>query len=125
MLSLFASITRREFAGCMSKQHIALLNLFVVALMHVKALDLKIPAGIYIVNSDGTFWQDANRIVAENFPEAVVKNIPPNKEAQDTGKARIDAKRSEEIFGFKFLTFEDEVKSIVSHYLHLLGEKTA
>lgn len=97
----------------------------VVAFMQVKALDPKVPAGTYIANSDGTVWQDATKIVAESFPETVTKGVLPNNGVHDTRPAKIDAKRSEEVFGFKFKTYKDQVKSIVSHYLELLGEKVA
>lgn len=98
--------------------------------MHVKALDAIIPAGTYIANSEGypgvgTVWQDATRIVAENYPEAVAKGTFPNNGIQDTRRARVDARKSEEVFGFKFLTFEDQVKSVAAHYLELSVDKTA
>lgn len=60
-------------------------------------------------------WQDATKIVAEKFPEAVAKGILPNNGIQDTRIAKIDRKRSEELFGFKFKTIEEQVESVVGH----------
>ena len=102
----------------------------IVALMHVKALDPKIPAGTYIGNSEGypaagTVWQDTIQIVAKNFPKAVAKGVFPNNGVQDTIRGRIDARKSEEVFGFKFLNYEEQVKSVVTHYLELAGEEVA
>lgn len=97
-----------------------------IAFMHVKALDPKILAGSYVGNSEGyagTVWQNATRIVAENFPKAVAKGIFPNDGTQPTRRLRVDARRTEEVMGFKFLSFEEQVKSVVSHYLELRGEK--
>jgi hypothetical protein len=90
--------------------------------MHVKGLDPKVPAGTYISNSEGypgagTVWQDATQIVAENYPEAVAKGTFPNNGIQGTRRGRVDARKSEEVFGFKFLSFKDQVKSVASHYL--------
>ncbi|KAJ5647836.1 putative oxidoreductase [Penicillium lividum] len=93
-----------------------------VALMHVKALDSKVPAGSYIGNSGGkagTVWQDATAIVAQAFPEAVAKGILPNDGLQPTKKFRIDAQETEKVMGMKFLDYTYQVKSIVNHFLEL------
>lgn len=95
--------------------------------MHVKALDSKIPAGTYIANSEGyagTVWQNATRIVAENYPEAVKNGTFVNNGIQETRRGRVDASRSEEVFGFRFLNFEDQVKSVALHYLELVPKKS-
>jgi nucleoside-diphosphate-sugar epimerase len=97
-----------------------------VAFMHVKGLDPKVPAGSYIANSDdyaGTVWQNATGIVAEHFPRAVEKGIFPNNGLQPTRKLRADARKTEEVMGFKFLSFEEQVKSVIGHLLELKGEK--
>lgn len=95
-----------------------------VAFMHVKALDPKVPAGSYVGNSDGyagTVWQNATRIVAEHFPLAVSKGIVPNDGLQPTRRLRVDARKTEEIMGFRFLSYEEQVKSVVAHYIELKG----
>lgn len=97
-----------------------------VAFLHVKALDPEIPAGTYIATSEGlpgTTWQNATRIVAETFPEAVKKGVFPNDGVQPTLRVHIDASFTEKVFGFKFASYEEQVKSIVGHYLELVGEK--
>lgn len=96
--------------------------------MHVNALSPKVPSGTYIANSGGdagTVWQTATEIVAKNFPQAVAKGFLANNGVEDTRRGRIDATRSEEVFGFKFLGFEEQVKSVVAHYLELIGEVAA
>lgn len=97
-----------------------------ISFMHVKALDPEIPAGDYVGNSDdyaGTVWQNATRIVDENFPKAVANGILPNDGLSPTRRLRLNARKVEEIMGFKFLSFEEQVKSVVTHYLELRGEK--
>lgn len=100
-----------------------------VAKAHVLALDPKIPANSdFILNSggsDGTVWGTAADIVAENFPQAVAAGILPNNGSMPTLKMKINASKAEETFGFKFLSFEEQVKSVAAHYLELVGAKVA
>lgn len=94
-----------------------------VALMHFKALDNAIPAGHYIANSEGyggTVWDNAARIVAEHFPDAVSKGILKIDGKQGTRRMRIDASETEKVMEFKFKSFDEQVKSVVQHYLDLL-----
>lgn len=97
-----------------------------VAFIHVKALDPSVPAALYIANSEGyagTVWQNATRIIAEIFPKAVAKNLLSREGKQPTLRTRIDASLAEQTFGLKFMGFDEQVKSVVQHYLQLLGEK--
>lgn len=99
-----------------------------VALLHVKALDKKIPASIYIVNSgglEGDKWESALEIVAKNFPQAVEEGILPNKGEGYTRKLPIDCSKAERVFIVKFKSYEEQVKSVAQHYLELLGEEAA
>ncbi|PVH82213.1 NAD(P)-binding protein [Cadophora sp. DSE1049] len=90
-----------------------------VALMHIKALDSIVPAGTYVANSEGyagTLWQDAARIVAEAFPDAVTKGVLKLDGVQPSLNSA-----SERMMGFKFQRFDEQVKSVVGQYLQLLG----
>ncbi|TVY81226.1 NAD-dependent epimerase/dehydratase [Lachnellula suecica] len=95
-----------------------------VAYMHVKALSPEIPAGSYVGNSEGekgTVWQDATRFAAKHFPQAVQAKVVPNDGTQPTRRLRIDVTREERVMGFVFMSFEEQVKSVVEHYLELKG----
>ncbi|KAJ5625159.1 putative oxidoreductase [Penicillium lagena] len=97
-----------------------------VAFMHVKALDPNVPAGSYIGNSEdyaGTVWQNATAVAAEHFPKAIAKGIIPNDGVQPTRKLTVNARETEEVMGFKFLSYEEQVKSVVKHFIELKGEK--
>ena len=97
-----------------------------IAFMHVKGLDPKVLAGSYIGNSydyAGTVWQNATGIAAEHFPKAVEKGIISDNGLQPTRKPRMDAKKTEEVMGVKFLSFEEQPKSVVEHFLELKGEE--
>jgi len=96
-----------------------------VARVHVLALDPKIPGNqSFFLNSEGlkgTIWEDAIDIVASNFPEAVKKGVLPNNGKAPTKSTKIDARRTEEVFGFKFKSYEEQVLSVTRHYLELIG----
>jgi len=99
-----------------------------VAYMHVKALDEAVPASTYLAVSEGyagTLWGNAGRIVAENFPQAVQKGILRVDGDQPSRRTRFDSSKSEDVMGFKFQNYEAQVKSVVQHYLELLGEDVA
>jgi nucleoside-diphosphate-sugar epimerase len=73
----------------------------------------------------GTVWEDAIDIVNRNFPKAVAKGVLPNNLPASTKRTKVDSSRTEKVFGFKFQSYEEQVKSIIMQYLTLLGEEIA
>lgn len=100
-----------------------------VARLHVESLGPKIEGNQnFLAVSEGergTRWEDGIDIVNRNFPEAVKKGILPNNGVAATKRTKVDASRTEKVFGFKFQSYEEQVKSVVKHYLGLLGEVAA
>jgi nucleoside-diphosphate-sugar epimerase len=100
-----------------------------VARLHLLALDTKIPGNqSFLAVSEGergTVWSDAIEVVKRNFPEAVKKGILPNDGVAVTKRTKVDASRTEKVFGIKFKSYEEQVKSVVKQYLGLLGEVAA
>ena len=97
-----------------------------VAFMHVKALDEGVEAGSYISNSEGekgTVWQDAVGVVEREFANAVEEGVLKVDGVQGTRKLKVDARREERVMGFKFKSFEEQVRSVVEHYLELKGKE--
>lgn len=97
-----------------------------VAKLHVLALDQSVPAGRYMAASDGlkgVNWNDAFAIVKRHFPEASEKVFASGVDEKFVINIDIDASKTEKAFGFKFQTYEDQVKSIVSSYLSLLKKE--
>ncbi|KAK9481729.1 reductase [Lipomyces starkeyi] len=93
-----------------------------IAFMYVKALDQKVPAGTYIGNSEGatgTVWQDATSIVASAYPKALKKCTVPNDGVHSTRTMQLQVSKSEKVFGLKFRSYEEQVRSVVSHYFEL------
>lgn len=100
-----------------------------IARLHVEALDPKIEGNqSFLAVSEGergTRWEEAIDIVNRNFPEAVKKGILPNNGPAKTKRTKVDSSRTEKVFGFKFQSYEEQVKSVVKQYLGLLGEPVA
>lgn len=100
-----------------------------VAKLHVLGLDSKIPGNRhYITNSgglDGTTFNDVKNIVAEKYPEEVAKGLLPNNGDFPTMKVKVDASKTEEVFGFKFAGVETQVTELVDAYLELLKKEGA
>jgi nucleoside-diphosphate-sugar epimerase len=100
-----------------------------VARLHVESLDPKIEGNQnFLAVSEGergTIWGDAIEIVNRNFPEAVKNGILPNNGTALTKRTKLDASRTEKVFGFKFQSYEEQVKSVVKQYLGLLGVPAA
>ena len=100
-----------------------------VARLQVAALDPKIEGNqSFLAVSEGergTRWEEAIEIVNRNFPEAVKKGILPNNGTAATKRTKINSTRTEKVFGFKFQSYEEQVKSVVKQYLELLGEVPA
>lgn len=94
------------------------------AKIHVLALDPKIEGNQNFITAgdgvEGVVWEDALEIVKRKFPEAVKSGVLPLGGKQPTRKVRVDAKRTEEVFGIKFEGLEEQVESVVGHYLKLV-----
>ena len=100
-----------------------------IARLHVESLNPKIEGNqSFLAVSEGergTRWEEAIEIVNRNFPQAVKKGILPNNGTAATKRTRLDSSRTEKVFGFKFQSYEEQVKSVVKQYLELLGETAA
>ncbi|EMT70497.1 hypothetical protein FOC4_g10008958 [Fusarium odoratissimum] len=98
-----------------------------VARAHIDALDPAIQGNRnYLCSSggvEGTTWEDAKDIVRQNFPKAVADGNFPLEGSQPSRPIRLDSSNTEEVFGWKFASFEEQVKSVAEHYLELLAAK--
>ncbi|KFX91461.1 hypothetical protein V490_05890 [Pseudogymnoascus sp. VKM F-3557] len=98
-----------------------------VAQMHVKALDPSIPGNQdFLANSQqprGVEWAQVNEIVKRRYPKEVANGIlkvDPAEPAQ-TLPLSVSSAKAEKAFNFKFKDLEEQVVSVVDHYLELLG----
>lgn len=96
-----------------------------VAVAHVNALDPSIPSGSCLIAQSeglqGTIWSNAIEIVQRRFPQAVTKGILPNNGLAPTKQTKIDASETARLLGIEFKSYEEQVVSVVEHYLELKG----
>ncbi|KAI9776495.1 MAG: hypothetical protein M1839_009529 [Geoglossum umbratile] len=90
-----------------------------VARAHVQALDPDILGNASYILSQKASWADVRAIVQRRFPDAVQKRILPNNGSADTHDVPVDTSATEMMFGFTHLGFEEQVNSVVGHYLEL------
>jgi len=94
-----------------------------VAFVHVKALDPEIPGNEkFATNSNGiggTVWEEANEIVKRLFPEAVRDGILKADGTCAAERVRFDARRTEEVMGFRFRGWEEQGVSQARWYIDL------
>jgi nucleoside-diphosphate-sugar epimerase len=95
-----------------------------VSLVHVRALDPKVPGNQgYIAASgglEGTMWEKSLDIVAKDFASAVKDGRLANNGKIASLPVKIDEEASEKVLGIKYRGFEEQVRSVVEHYLELV-----
>jgi nucleoside-diphosphate-sugar epimerase len=117
--------------GCEDKWGVAVPGTSVhvedVAELHVRALNPSIPGNECNIavsgGKKGTVWEDSFEIVKRHFPKAVAKGVLPCTGPSSTKRVRMDASLTEKVFGMKFASYEEQVKSVVGQYLQLVGFK--
>jgi len=67
----------------------------------------------------------AIEIVNRNFPVADRKGVLQNNGRAEMKRTRVDASRTEKVFGLKFQSYEEQVKSVVKQYVKFLAEPVA
>jgi nucleoside-diphosphate-sugar epimerase len=95
-----------------------------VAIMHIKALDSnKVPGNqTYIANADGhngIKWEDISAIAEKVCKEEVESGKFKTKDVFSTLQIKIDSGNVEEVFDFKFRSFEDQVTDVLKWYVSL------
>ena len=94
------------------------------ARVHALALKSSIPGNqSYLTVSEGlagTTWQDSRKYVQKHFPEAVADGTLPNNGEAPTVYYNTDASKTEKVFGIVHQGYEEQVVSVVGHYLELL-----
>jgi nucleoside-diphosphate-sugar epimerase len=100
-----------------------------VARAHVDALKPSIPGNRnYICSSGGlagTVWDDAKDVARQHFSRAVESGSLPLAGAQPSRPIHLDTSETEEAFGWKFASFDEQIKSVAGHYLELLAAEQA
>jgi len=95
-----------------------------VAELHVLALNSSVPAGRYLVASEGskgTDWADAFEIVKKHFPEASGTTFV-TEGSPIVVLSNVDTLKTQKAFGFTFRSFEEQVQNVAGNYLKLLSK---
>ena len=95
-----------------------------VARIHILSLDPKVKGSQNFSASSGyNKYNSACEIVRKRFPEAVKKGVFSLDGDLPSSKALVDASKTEDVLGFKFLDWESQVFSVAEHYLELLAKE--
>lgn len=100
-----------------------------VARAHVDAINKsRIPGNSeYILSSDtpeGVEWdRDIRRICEKYFPDQVQSGVLPLEGSLASIKWRLDGARTEKVFGWRFTSFEETMRQLISQYLHLKSQE--
>ncbi|KAH0491006.1 hypothetical protein TgHK011_002452 [Trichoderma gracile] len=97
-----------------------------VARLHVLSLDPKVAGNQDFLAGSHSLepfeWSDSINIIKKHFPQAVADGVFKFEAVEQlvTLKTQVDSTKAEKMFGFKFKRFEEQVVSVVGHYLELL-----
>ncbi|KAM7212875.1 hypothetical protein V8F06_011725 [Rhypophila decipiens] len=94
-----------------------------VARVHVASLDPTVFGNQSYILSRAARWNDAKSIARREFPEAMKKKLLVRGGNVDTIEIPVDASLTEDTFGFKFASFDEQVKSCVGQFLELRMRK--
>lgn len=99
-----------------------------VGLLHVLALDEKVKVGEtgvrnFIASAGSVTWSDVNGIVRGSFGKEVESGEFKLGGKMDTKVVNLDASVTEREFGIKWKRFEEQVRSVVGHYLEVKAKE--
>ncbi|KAL7792033.1 hypothetical protein V8C37DRAFT_135599 [Trichoderma ceciliae] len=100
-----------------------------VARLHVLSLDPEVEGNQDFLAGSHPLepfdWRESIDIVKKHFPQAVADGVFKFEAVEKlvTLKTQVDSTKAEKRFGFKAKRFEEQVVSVVGHYLELLGKK--
>ncbi|KAH9211368.1 hypothetical protein DL95DRAFT_511208 [Leptodontidium sp. 2 PMI_412] len=96
-----------------------------VAKAHLDALNPAIPGNQDLLCSsgglEGTCWDDAKDIARKFYSKQVTDGLFNLTGTSPSRPIRLDASETEKIFGWKFASFESQVRSVADHYIELAG----
>lgn len=98
-------------------------HVYDAARAHVDALNPSIPGNRRLMCSSGglqgTIWDDAKEIVQRLYSKQVSDGLLPLGGTTPSRPIRLDSSETEQLLGWKFAGFEEQVKSVVDHYIEL------
>ncbi|KAG6142048.1 hypothetical protein E4U38_006109 [Claviceps purpurea] len=98
-----------------------------VAELHVRALDENLTTGneTIIAAAGPMRWSDCFDIVQRRFPKECAEGVFPFDDIlrPSTSAVNVDNSKAKRLLGREFKTYEEQVVSVVEHYLELRGQR--
>lgn len=102
-----------------------------IAEMHLRALTVDTQGGKYVdflgccTDSQTVQWTDAYEIVKRRYPQAVEAGLVKFVDAENAATLPnpISNKRAREVMGIQFKSYEEQVVSVMDHFLELVQAK--
>jgi nucleoside-diphosphate-sugar epimerase len=92
--------------------------------IHVLALDDKVKGSQnFIATGGAVVWNDVSEIMKSGFSEEVKESVLKLGGKLDTKPLNLDASETDKVFRVKWATFEQQVKSVVGHYLEVVTDE--
>ena len=90
-----------------------------VARAHVLALEKSVEGNCSFMLSSPMRWEDVKGILQRNFKDGIEQGFLSLEGEQRTTYIDVRGDETEKILGFRYLSFEEQIKSIVGQYLEL------
>lgn len=94
-----------------------------VARVHVQALEPKIPGNSSYILSQESRWDEVHEVLQREFSAAVATGLLPNCGQVKTHELAINAMSTETTFMFRHRKLDEQVKSVIGHYLELRSRR--
>jgi nucleoside-diphosphate-sugar epimerase len=99
-----------------------------VGLLHVLALDEKVKVGHtgvrnFIASAGSVTWSDASGIVRTNFEKEAESGVLKLGGKMDTRAVKFNTKATDRAFGIQWKGFEEQIQSVVGHYLEVKAKE--
>ncbi|KAG6204209.1 hypothetical protein E4U35_003579 [Claviceps purpurea] len=98
-----------------------------VAELHVRALDENLTKGNETITAAAgpMRWSDCFEIVQRRFPKECAEGVFPFDDIlrPSTSAVNVDNSKAKRLLGREFKTYEEQVVSVVEHYLELRGQR--
>ncbi|KAK1760370.1 hypothetical protein QBC47DRAFT_366963 [Echria macrotheca] len=94
-----------------------------VARAHLMSLDPTVLGNQSYILSQPARWNEAREIARREYPEAIKSKLLVRGGSVKTTRLTVDTSLTEETFGFKFMPYAEQVKSVVGHFLELRLQK--
>ncbi|KAG6090366.1 hypothetical protein E4U30_008179 [Claviceps sp. LM220 group G6] len=98
-----------------------------VAELHIRGLDENLATGneTFIAAAGPMTWSDCFDIVQRRFPKECAEGVFPFDDIlrPSTSAVNVDNAKAKRLLGREFKTYEEQVVSVVEHYLELRGQR--